>query len=108
MTVRKNSVFLLLVFMIASSLVLGKTRTVTPLLSQSPFLPSFLLGTPVVFAGKPLFVVDDKLAPFTPQERAQTITDRLRRSAIDPSTILYFVRSQPSIKKQRVNSSIKK
>ncbi len=52
-----------------------------PVLSPAQDQPA---GAPVVFADETLFVVYDKLGPFTPSERARAITERLSRLAKDP------------------------
>jgi small-conductance mechanosensitive channel len=64
-------------------------QTPSPTLSQSP--PPQPTGAPVIFADETLFVVYDKIGPFTPQERAQAIIDRLARLANDPFTRIYPV-----------------
>jgi small-conductance mechanosensitive channel len=87
MAVRKISIFLLLLFMIAPGAPLAGTRTPAPTISQAP--PPQPTGAPVIFADETLFVIYDKLGPFTPQERAQAIAERLARLAKDPFTRIY-------------------
>ena len=65
-------------------------QTAAPALSQSP-PPSQPIGAPVVFADETLFVVYDKIGPFTPQERARAITERLAQLVKDPFTRIYPV-----------------
>ncbi|MDP3090568.1 MAG: mechanosensitive ion channel family protein [Nitrospira sp.] len=64
-------------------------ETAAPTLSQAP-LPQ-PIGAPVVLGEDTLFLIYDKLGPFTPQERAQAITDRLTRLAKDPFTSVHSV-----------------
>jgi small-conductance mechanosensitive channel len=45
----------------------------------------------VVFAGETLFVIYDKIGPFTPQERARAIVEHLGQLAKDPFTRIYPV-----------------
>lgn len=65
-------------------------QTVAPTLSQSP-PPSQPTGAPVVFADETLFVVYDKIGPFTPEERARAIAERLAQLTKDPFTRIYPV-----------------
>ena len=65
-------------------------QTASPVLSQSP-PPSQPIGAPVVFADETLFVVYDKIGPFTPQERARAVAERLAQLAKDPFTRIYPV-----------------
>jgi small-conductance mechanosensitive channel len=65
-------------------------QTAAPALSQSP-PPSHPIGAPVVFADETLFVVYDKIGPFTPQERARAIAERLAQLVKDPFTRIYPV-----------------
>jgi small-conductance mechanosensitive channel len=53
--------------------------------------PSLPIGAPVVFTDETLFVVYDKIGPFTPQERARAIAERLAQLAKDPFTRIYPV-----------------
>jgi len=71
-----------MVLLLAGS-VLHAEPTV-PIISQS--LPPQLTGTPIVFSGKTLFNVYDKVGSFSPQERARAIAERLSRLAEDPLT----------------------
>jgi small-conductance mechanosensitive channel len=61
-------------------------QTTAPAANQTPPQPA---GAPVVFADETLFVVYDKIGPFTPEERALAITERLARLAKDPFTRIY-------------------
>lgn len=56
-------------------------------LQQAP--PAKPDGAPVVLDEDTLFVIYDQLGPFTPQERAQAIAERLARLAKDPFTRIY-------------------
>ena len=56
---------------------------------QAP--PAKPVGAPVIFAEEALFEIYDKLGPFTPQERARAVTERLTRLAKDPFTRIYPV-----------------
>jgi small-conductance mechanosensitive channel len=51
--------------------------------------PAKPLGAPVVFAEETLFTIYDTLGPFSPQERAQAIVERLARLTKDPFTRIY-------------------
>lgn len=62
-------------------------QTDTPVLSQTP--PPQPIGAPVIFADETLFVLYDKIGPFTPQERARAIAERLTQLAKDPFTRIY-------------------
>ena len=64
-------------------------QTTAPAVSQAP--PPQPAGAPVVFADETLFVVYDKIGPFTPQERARAIVERLVQLAKDPFTRIYPV-----------------
>ena len=64
-------------------------QTAAPALSQSP--PPQPAGTPVIFADETLFVIYDKIGPFTPEERARAIAERLAQLAKDPFTRIYPV-----------------
>lgn len=83
-------------FMAAIVLVLGTpcfdgnalhAQTAPPVLSQTP--PPQPAGTSVVFADETLFVIFDKIGPFTPEERARAIAERLTQLANDPFTRIY-------------------
>jgi small-conductance mechanosensitive channel len=56
-----------------------------------PF-PSQPTGAPVIFADETLFVLYDKLGPFTPQERAKAIEDRLIQLSQDSQIPLDEIR----------------
>lgn len=80
---------LLSLSLFTADLVRAETPRLTPALSQAaPIQPP---GAPVVFADETLFVIYDKLGPFTPQDRAQAVADRLVRLANDPFTRIYPV-----------------
>lgn len=64
-------------------------QTVAPALSQSP--PPQPSGAPVVFGDDTLFVIYDKIGPFTPEERARAFAERLAQLAKDPFTRIYPV-----------------
>ncbi len=82
MAAHKIFIFLLLVFMIAPGAPLAETQAPPSAISQAP--PSQPTGAPVTFAGETLFLLYDKLGPFTPQERAKAIEDRLIRLSQGP------------------------
>lgn len=65
-------------------------QTVPPTLSQSS-PPAQPTGAPVIFANETLFVLFDKIGPFTPEERARAIAERLAQLAKDPFTRIYPV-----------------
>lgn len=88
MTGRRLLLALALVCLLVPELTLAAAQPSTPSTTPSPSLP---LGEPVVFEEETLFVIYDKLGPFTPQERAQAITERLARLAKDPFTRIYPV-----------------
>lgn len=88
MAVRKCFILLLLVFMIAPGSPLAETQAPTPSIGQAP--PSQPVGASVIFEDEALFLLYDKIGPFTPQERARAVTERLTRLAKDP-----FTRSAP-------------
>lgn len=48
-------------------------------------------GAPVLFAEETLFEIYDQLGPFTPEDRARAISERLERLAKDPFTRIYPV-----------------
>jgi small-conductance mechanosensitive channel len=66
-----------------------QAKPTDPSISQSP--PPQPTGAPVLFADETLFVIYDHLGPFTPQERAQAVTERIARLAKDPFTRIYPV-----------------
>ncbi len=85
MAAYRISTFLLLVFLMAPWSSLAETQaTPPPSLSQAP--PSQPTGAPVNFADETLFVIYDKLGPFTPEERARAVIERLERLSKDPYT----------------------
>jgi len=80
-------VFLLVVCFTVPASALSKDRTpAPPVIQPSVSEPA---GAPVRFADETLFTVYDKLGPFTPQERAQAVTERLARLANDPLASLH-------------------
>ncbi len=79
-------ILLLLGFPIVQGGSLAETQTLTPTISQTP--PSQPAGAPVVFADETLFILYDKLGPFTAQERAKALEDRLIRLSQDLYTPL--------------------
>lgn len=60
---------------------IAQAQQPAPSLSQSPLPPA--TGAPVIFGDETLFEVYDQLGPFTPQDRAVAIADRLTRLAKD-------------------------
>lgn len=81
-------------FLMLSSLLppgdsIAQTQTPTSSIGQASSPQP--IGAPVVFADETLFTIYDKLGPFSPQERAQAITERLVRLAKDPFTRTYPV-----------------
>lgn len=81
--VRCLSLSLLLIGLAAS---VAQAQQPAPSISQA--LPPQAAGAPVVFADETLFVLYDKLGPFTPHERAKAIEDRLIRLSQDPQILL--------------------
>lgn len=61
-----------------------------PTLAQEA-IPPKPVGAQVVFGDETMFVLYDKLGPFTAQERALAVSDRLARLAKDPFTRIYPV-----------------
>lgn len=60
--------------------------------APSPPTPSEKsVGAPVIFADEALFTLYDNLGPFTAQERAQAVAERLAALAKDPFTRIYPV-----------------
>jgi small-conductance mechanosensitive channel len=83
MAAYKITLLLLLAFAIAPGSSLAETQAPPPAaLSQAA--PSQPTGAPVVFADETLFVIYDKLGPFSAQERAKSIEDRLVRLSQNP------------------------
>ncbi len=89
MTRRTVLIILWLVCLIMPGLSRAEPQPSTPSISQSP--PSQLVGAPVIVADETLFFLYDKLGPFTPQERAQAVSDRVARLTKDPFTRIYPV-----------------
>lgn len=75
-------VALLLVLMMPSSFAGGESGTPAPTVSQTPAATP--PGARVTFGDDTLFTIYDQLGPFTPQERAQAVMERLTRLARDP------------------------
>lgn len=74
--------FPLLALLIALLPSLAQAQAPVPVITQaSPTEPA---GAPVMFEDEPLFLIYDKIGPFTPQERARAVRDRLARLAKDP------------------------
>lgn len=86
---RKISIILWLACLLAPELAFAELQPPTPIISQSP-LPQ-PTGVPVVLGDTTLFVIYDQLGPFTPQERARAITERLTRLAKDPFASRYSI-----------------
>ena len=57
--------------------------------TQNQVPPPQPVGAPVIFAEETLFLIYDQIGPFTPQERARAVTERLERLAKDPFTRIY-------------------
>ncbi|TKS59523.1 MAG: mechanosensitive ion channel protein [Nitrospira sp.] len=89
MAVKQIAIFLLLVSMLATGSLLAETQKPAPTSSQA--VSAQPPGAPVIFEGETLFVLYDKLGPFTPQERTQAIAERLARLAKDPFARIYPV-----------------
>jgi small-conductance mechanosensitive channel len=75
---------LLFLFVVAPAPVPAQTQSSAPVIGQAATQPP--AGAPVVFEGERLFTVYDKLGPYTPEERARAIAERLARLAADPLT----------------------
>ncbi|NJN36122.1 MAG: hypothetical protein HC794_02525 [Nitrospiraceae bacterium] len=60
-----------------------------PAANQTP--PPQPTGAPVIFSDETLLVLYDKVGPFTPEERALAVTERLARLAKDPFAKIYPV-----------------
>jgi small-conductance mechanosensitive channel len=74
--------FPLLALLIALPASLAQAQPPVPVITNaSPAVPA---SAPVVFEDEPLFVIYDKIGPFTPQERARAVIERLERLAKDP------------------------
>lgn len=85
----KVLIILLFVCLATAGLTLAQLQSPTPLISQAS--PSQPVGAPVIIAEETLFVLYDKLGPFTPQERAQAVAERISRLAKDPAAKTYIV-----------------
>ncbi len=66
---------LLWMFVLTASLAVAQVQT--PAISQVP--PQAPAGAPVIFSGKTLFTVYDRVGSFSPQERSTAIAERLSR-----------------------------
>ena len=84
-----TSLLLLIVVLMTPASLWGETGPPSRVISQPP--PSSPPGAPVVIGDDTVFAIYDKLGPFTPQERAQAITQRLARLVKDPSLGAYPV-----------------
>jgi len=91
MAAQKISICLLFLFLIAPGSPLAETQTPTPTPSISQAPPSQPNGAPVRFADETLFLLYDKLGPFTPTERARSVTERLERLDNDRTIGIYPV-----------------
>jgi small-conductance mechanosensitive channel len=81
MTQRKIPIIVHALWMFLLTASLAVAQAPTPTISTAP--PNIPAGTPVVFSGKTLFTVYDKVGSFDPRERAAAITERLSRLAKD-------------------------
>jgi small-conductance mechanosensitive channel len=88
---RRCLLLLLLACWIAPACPLAATEDPTPATSPTPLPPP--IGAPVTFAEETLFSLYDQLGPFTTQERAQAITERLSRLAKDSFSGVVPIRS---------------
>lgn len=79
----------MVLLLICLSISAGQAQQSVP--SISPLPPPRPEGAPVVFGEEQLFEIYDKLGPFTPQDRAQAVRDRITRLAGDPFTKVYPV-----------------
>jgi hypothetical protein len=52
-------------------------------------------GVPVVLKDETLFLIYDKVGPFTPEDRAKAITERLAKLIKDPLSLLHRVKQPP-------------
>ena len=64
----------------------AEAQAAAPALTQAP--PQ---GAPVVFEGRTLFVLYDRIGAFTPEERARSVAERLAKLANDPFTGAHHV-----------------
>lgn len=77
---------ILLAFLLFLLIQPGYSATPTTLSSPLPAQPA---GAPVTFAETTLFELYDHLGPFTPQDRARAVSERLTRLTKDPFTRIY-------------------
>jgi len=82
MAEHRTYLFPLLALLIALLSSLAQAQAPVPVITQAS--PSVPASAPVVFEDEPLFVIYDKIGPFTPQERARAVIERLERLAKDP------------------------
>lgn len=80
---------LLLVSVFMSGPLFAQVRPPTPSISQAPQAQP--TGAPVTFAGETLFFLYDRIGPFTAEDRARAITERLTHVLKDPFARLYTV-----------------
>jgi small-conductance mechanosensitive channel len=85
----KRIALLVLVSLLTTEALIAQTPRPDPPISQT--VPAQPTGAPVIFEDETLFVLYDKLGPFTPRERAQAVVERLARLAKDPFTRIYPV-----------------
>lgn len=88
MAFRKVGIVLLLIVLSISGAAGVGAQPSSPSLSQAPASP--FVGAPVVIADETLFLLYDKIGPFTQQERARAIAQRVTQLVKDP-----FGRSYP-------------
>lgn len=82
MAEHRTYLFPLLALLIALLSSLAQAQTPVPVITKaSPAVPA---SAPVVFEDEPLFVIYDNIGPFTAQERARAVRERLERLAKDP------------------------
>ncbi|HXV67634.1 MAG TPA: mechanosensitive ion channel family protein [Nitrospira sp.] len=87
----KRIALLVLLSLFTAESLLAQTPRPDPTLSQGQVAPAQPVSAPVVFGGETLFVLYDKIGPFTPQDRAHAIVERLATLAKDPFTRIYPV-----------------
>ncbi len=58
---------------------------------SSPSPPPQPIGAPVIYGQETLFYLYDTIGPFTPQERAEALTERLKRLGNDPMASTFIV-----------------
>lgn len=88
MAAKRIALFVLLSLFTTEALPAHPPRPDQPISQTVPAQPT---GAPVIYEEETLFVLYDKLGPFTPHERAQAIVERLGRLAKDPFTRIYPV-----------------